>query len=76
MKRLIFSLMLAFAVIGGAVTVFTAATNPVYAQAVSSSSTPVESPTSASASQSLKLKDYATLTLSLLALIVSVGARS
>jgi hypothetical protein len=31
MKGLIFSLMLAFAVIGGAVTVFAVATNPVYA---------------------------------------------
>ena len=31
MKKLIFSLMLAFAVIGGTVTVFTAATTPTYA---------------------------------------------
>jgi hypothetical protein len=31
MKNLIFSLMLAFAVIGGAATVLAAATHPVYA---------------------------------------------
>ena len=31
MKKLVFSLMLAFAVIGGAVTVFTVAATPIYA---------------------------------------------
>jgi hypothetical protein len=37
MKRYIFSLILAFAVIGGAVTVFAVAANPTYAGGGSSS---------------------------------------